>query len=559
MDVSATVSVGLAGGSLSGSVGTGKATGKTDWVEQQTSITAKDKLDIRTENHTQLDGALIASDSGNLKLDTNTLGFRDIEGVDKEHNYYINVGGSWGWSGGDSKAATANTITTDGSMEGRGERGGTAWSVSGYNYEKDREQIVRATVGAGDIVVRNDAQTGQDSSAGLNRDINKAYEVTKDHEEQTDLYISKSSLEGVAHPTETAERWGNELQYYDQAAIANFDQAGALISGTLNQLDTLLHPGLPASAVKAGGEEIVGQALDALIAAGYSRQEARDILSNPQVRNGVLAELKKINDLKPADLEQAQNGLIAAGIDLAGAIELAPTDVNAEGPTVQQQVLDKAVKINNYLQEHPDQINAVNIILAAAQGPKGVITYALNEVLSGSPLGEKFVELNNLAGQRLAEEIEGRPLDPANPGERQLIGGGVLMAGFLLGIVGDKAAGRVVGVKGNNSLLLPGNQTVAQFEKGLSYLPPGERVAQIKSVASVITAANGMVKDNKLSKLNGRDVYKGKDGNLYALDTQHGRFEVVSSKSGKHLGEVDFGLSQTKLPDRSGGHDLRVR
>ncbi|UVJ46610.1 colicin E3/pyocin S6 family cytotoxin [Pseudomonas sp. LS1212] len=68
-----------------------------------------------------------------------------------------------------------------------------------------------------------------------------------------------------------------------------------------------------------------------------------------------------------------------------------------------------------------------------------------------------------------------------------------------------------------------------------------------------------MVKDNKLSKLNGRDVYKGKDGNLYALDTQHGRFEVVSSKSGKHLGEVDFGLSQTKLPDRSGGHDLRVR
>ncbi|WP_236537490.1 hypothetical protein, partial [Pseudomonas syringae] len=42
-----------------------------------------DQVDIRTGNHTQLDGALIASDTGNLKLDTNTLGFSDIAGKDK--------------------------------------------------------------------------------------------------------------------------------------------------------------------------------------------------------------------------------------------------------------------------------------------------------------------------------------------------------------------------------------------------------------------------------------------------------------------------------------------
>jgi len=40
-----------------------------------------------------------------------------------------------------------------------------------------------------------------------------------------------------------------------------------------------------------------------------------------------------------------------------------------------------------------------------------------------------------------------------------------------------------------------------------------------------------MIKDNQLTKKNGgRDVYLGQDGNFYALDTQHGRFEVVSPK-----------------------------
>nr|WP_246593526.1 colicin E3/pyocin S6 family cytotoxin [Photorhabdus akhurstii] len=56
----------------------------------------------------------------------------------------------------------------------------------------------------------------------------------------------------------------------------------------------------------------------------------------------------------------------------------------------------------------------------------------------------------------------------------------------------------------------------------------------------------------------GRDVYKGKDGNLYALDTQHGRFEVVSPK-GKHLGEVDFSMQMRKSADTSGSHNLKVK
>ncbi|CNI82267.1 adhesin/hemagglutinin [Yersinia rohdei] len=101
--------------------------------------------------------------------------------------------------------------------------------------------------------------------------------------------------------------------------------------------------------------------------------------------------------------------------------------------------------------------------------------------------------------------------------------------------------------------------TVGYFEKNLAFLSPRERVAMVEETAPQVAAANGMVKDNKLTKLNNRDVYRGLDGNLYALDTQHGRFEAVTSK-GKHLGEVDFYMQ--KIPntiDKSGGHDLKVK
>lgn len=93
-DLSATVTVGPGSG-ISGSVGKGKTRGETEWVENQTRITARDKVDIRSENHTQLDGALIAADNGNLKLDTGTLGHSDIAGKDQESGYYLNVGGTW--------------------------------------------------------------------------------------------------------------------------------------------------------------------------------------------------------------------------------------------------------------------------------------------------------------------------------------------------------------------------------------------------------------------------------------------------------------------------------
>lgn len=113
---------------------------------------------------------------------------------------------------------------------------------------------------------------------------------------------------------------------------------------------------------------------------------------------------------------------------------------------------------------------------------------------------------------------------------------------------------------GTVSTKLPNGKSVEDFEKELAFLPMGERVALTKKMASLVVESQQWVKDRKLTKLNGRDVYDGKDGYLYAIDTQHGRFERVNAKSGKHVEEVKMNMSPVDgSKDSSGGHDLRIK
>jgi len=102
-------------------------------------------------------------------------------------------------------------------------------------------------------------------------------------------------------------------------------------------------------------------------------------------------------------------------------------------------------------------------------------------------------------------------------------------------------------------------ETTAGFEKRISKLPPNERVAAVKEKAKEVAKDNGLVKDSNASKKTGRDVYKDpQTGDLYSVDTQHGRFEHLNKK-GKHLGEVDFDFNTTKPADTSGRHDINIK
>ncbi|GAA0086258.1 hypothetical protein UT300007_26970 [Clostridium sp. CTA-7] len=70
---------------------------------------------------------------------------------------------------------------------------------------------------------------------------------------------------------------------------------------------------------------------------------------------------------------------------------------------------------------------------------------------------------------------------------------------------------------------------------------PNNRVAAVKTEVNRIANENGLIKDNKLTQINNRTVYRNPNTvEIFAVDTQHGRFESLNPKNGKHLGEVDF-------------------
>lgn len=134
-------------------------------------------------------------------------------------------------------------------------------------------------------------------------------------------------------------------------------------------------------------------------------------------------------------------------------------------------------------------------------------------------------------------------------------GGTTRIIGRTFGKLGDleKNAQKLGNVTKNVS---KGSFDVAAFDKKIAKMNINEKAAEIKIASKGIAKQNGWEKNSKLSKLNKRDVYvDSKTKNLYAVDTQHGRFEVLNKK-GKHQGEVDFNLNSTKPADKSGGHDL---
>lgn len=68
-------------------------------------------------------------------------------------------------------------------------------SLSGNYNKTDQEQINRASVGAGTVIIRSDPARGLE---GLNRDIAKARELSKDEKVNVTVYVDSTSLKESA-------------------------------------------------------------------------------------------------------------------------------------------------------------------------------------------------------------------------------------------------------------------------------------------------------------------------------------------------------------------------
>lgn len=203
---------GFGGGS--GAISVSKTDGKRNWVGEQTRIQGRDSVDIYTEGHTQLDGAVIASNTGDLLLNTGTFGHSDLYDKDRYKSVDITSGMAY-----NSKENEKNGKSTNDQAQVPNK------FIAGSYDIRNAEQVNRATVGDGEIVVRDNP--GQDL-AGLNRDTDKAQELLKDEHKGEDLYLSSNSVEKVG---QAAEVIGNAVP----AAIDGFQRASArkdLASGT---------------------------------------------------------------------------------------------------------------------------------------------------------------------------------------------------------------------------------------------------------------------------------------------------------------------------------------
>lgn len=131
----------------------------------------------------------------------------------------------------------------------------------------------------------------------------------------------------------------------------------------------------------------------------------------------------------------------------------------------------------------------------------------------------------------------------------------VVAAANQFGIKKTKAADNVLD-------LGVGKTKTKEFQNEIYKLPAGERVAMIKQESKKYANEIGLIKDNKLSSLNNRDVYVDKNGIIFSLDTQHGEWERINPKNGKHEGSFElFDITKTtgKAVDNSGQHNLKVK
>jgi filamentous hemagglutinin len=205
-------------GSLSGgtpkvtgvSPGYGTGSGETNWDSEQSGLGSKGEMGVRVEGNTHLGAGKIVSESGDLKLDTGTLTHEDFSGSKKYEGFDIQ----------------ANIDLTPKDAEGNKQQQPDQTSqpkttAEGTYQLDDTRQEVRATVGPGEIIIRDkDKQAkleagGQtEDLAALNRDPDKAYEITKDKHVEIEYYLSDTSLNAVASSIGKAMEPGGFVDRY---------------------------------------------------------------------------------------------------------------------------------------------------------------------------------------------------------------------------------------------------------------------------------------------------------------------------------------------------------
>ncbi|RAY77920.1 contact-dependent inhibition toxin CdiA [Enterobacter roggenkampii] len=385
MNAGASYTWGAGSGSGSFSISRDKMKSNYDSVQEQTGIFAgKGGFDINVGNHTQLDGAVIASraDADKNRLETGTLGFTDINNKAEYKVEHQGVGFSSG--AGVAGNLVSNMAST---------------MLAGMGGSGHAEGTTQSAVADGAIIVRDQANQKQDVST-LSRDTDHA-------NGSIDPIFNKEKEQKRLQTAQMIGEIGNQ--------VADIARTNGKIAATEAANEKMKTAGSDArnaaiSQLKKDGKEVTDQAIhDQMYQTFYNEAFNQSGMGTGQsTQRAITAATAAIQALAGGDIKAAIAG--GAAPYIANAIANAIPETDLKG-----RVLAHAV---------------VNAALAAASGRDAASAAA------GAAVGE-------LAG-KIAVDGFGKQVSELGEEEKQTVSAlATLASGLAGGLVGDSSANAV--------------------------------------------------------------------------------------------------------------------
>ncbi|HII1840053.1 TPA: hemagglutinin repeat-containing protein, partial [Escherichia coli] len=397
--------------SAGGSIGTGSASASVslsrdkmhsnyDSVQEQTGIFAgRGGFDVTTGQHTQLNGAMIASTAtaDKNRLDTGTLGFSDIDNRADFKTEHQSTGLSTGGSvAGNFLGNMANNL------------------LVGANHEGHADSTTQSAVSAGNITIR-DTQSQKQDVADLNRDAAHANQTLSPifDREKEQQRLQQAQLIGeignqVADIARTEGQIAGEKAKRDPAALnqarAELEAAGKPYTEQ-DVAQRAYNNGMAASGFGTGGkyqqaiqaataavQGLAGGNLSAALAGGAAPYIAEIIKQTTPDGAGRVAAHAVVN----AALAVAQGNNALAGAAGAATGEMMGM--------IATQMYGKPV--NELSETEKQTVSTLATVAAGLAG--GLVGDSGASVVAGAQSGKTTVENNLLGGSELLQTEKAR-------------------------------------------------------------------------------------------------------------------------------------------------------
>ncbi|ELW9960270.1 hemagglutinin repeat-containing protein, partial [Escherichia coli] len=393
-------------GSMSGSASVNLSRDKMhsnyDSVQEQTGIFAgRGGFDVTTGQHTQLNGAVIASTAtaDKNRLDTGTLGFSDIENrADYKVEHQI-VGISTGGSiGGQFAGNMANNL------------------LVGANHEGHADSTTQSAVSAGNITIRDTKSQKQDV-ADLNRDaahanqtLSPIFDREKEHQRLQQAQLIGEIGNQVADIARTEGQIAGEKAKRDPAALnqarAELEAAGKPFTEQ-DVAQRAYNNGMAASGFGTGGkyrqaiqaataavQGLGGGNLSAVLAGGaapYLAEVVKTMTTDP-----VTGEVNKAANVAAHAVVNAALAVAQGNNALAGAAGAATGEVVG---MIATQMYGKPV--SELSETEKQTVSTLATVAAGLAG--GLVGDSGGAAVAGAQSGKTTVENNLLGGSEDAQ------------------------------------------------------------------------------------------------------------------------------------------------------------